>query len=200
MVESNNVLKRGPGLARIESPKNPGTSRTLDEYGKKVSKIAAFHRSERRRKVSEARLRGMTTRQITDWLEEINFLNPKTGGPYALNTVHHDLRRIENEWKKQSVEAHSTLRAREIAELKEIKKAAWLTGDLQLVIKASTRICEIIGLNAPKAIDQTVHGDPDNPLSVTNHFDFSKLSDKELVAWDMLMTKAAPNKPDDEKS
>ena len=88
----------------------------------------------RRRKVAALRLRGMTEREIHAKLsedpEKDGLRNPQTGNPYSLGTIHNDCVAIQKMWRMEMMAELQEHRSREVAELREARRAAWQGDDL----------------------------------------------------------------------
>jgi len=113
----------------------------------------AIRRSEehtrvlRQKIVSSCKLRGMNNQDITVFLSEQGVINPRTNAPYCGLTVAKDLKEIESRWKDEMLVNISDHRARVMAEIGEVKAAAWKTGKLSLVLRAIDQEVGLLGLN-----------------------------------------------------
>ncbi len=107
---------------------------------------------DRRRHVASLCLRGMTQREIQKALaqEPINLDNPKNGQPWSVGTVNSDLKAIEAEWMKLAIDSLEQHKARRLAELAEVKRAAWAANDLDKVLRAIQQERDLLGLDKPK--------------------------------------------------
>lgn len=105
--------------------------------------------------VSALRLRGRTQRQIQEALAK-QLVNPATGEPYSLATINIDLKKLEREWRKNAAESIEEHKARQLAEIGEIKRQAWNDKDAALVLKAIGMEADIVGTKA--AVRQEVSG------------------------------------------
>ncbi len=101
----------------------------------------------RRKAVSEARLRGMTLEEIAIWLENEELVNPETKKPYSVSTISKDLAYIEGQWNDEVMAGTDNHRARVLAQLGHVKKAAWKAGKLDTVLRAIGREVDLLGLN-----------------------------------------------------
>lgn len=132
----------------------------------------------RRRRVAALKLRGMTAREICKALEGDperggGFLNPETNQPWSLGTIGYDLKWLSTQWQadaKADIAAH---KAAQLAELHELKRAAWAKQDLELVRKCLTDEAKLLGTQAPQQLEQSgemtlrvVYGD-DGPVDST---------------------------------
>lgn len=103
----------------------------------------------RRRQVAILRLRGLTQREIVATLEKQGAINPDTAEPWALGTINSDLKALDNEWREAAAAAIDEHKARQLAELNEVRRAAWGAKDLATVLKVIKQEADIIGTNAP---------------------------------------------------
>jgi len=101
----------------------------------------------RRRIVSSAKARGMSDADILIMLEEEDILNPDTGEPYSLQTIAADTKELESQWHEEMMEDITFHRARVLAELRELKSAAWEQNKLSIVSRAIDQEVDLLGLN-----------------------------------------------------
>lgn len=101
----------------------------------------------RREAVSSLRLRGLTLREITVALTKQNppIVNSKTGEPYCAATILNDLDALKKEWREHASADIAEHHARELAEIGEIKRAAWAGKDAELALKALDREMKLLG-------------------------------------------------------
>lgn len=119
----------------------------------------------RRRLVASLRLRGATQREIVNQLAISGNLNHKTGNPWSLNTINLDLQAIAAEWRAEAQRDIAEHKARQLAELTEVKRSAWSSKDLDVVLKAIKQESDILGTNEPSKTEHT--GPGGTPLSFT---------------------------------
>jgi DNA-binding transcriptional MerR regulator len=119
----------------------------------------------RRQQVARLRLRGLSIRDIVQALAmpPLSMTDPKTGRAYSIGTIHRDLKAIKAEWQESAQEDIAAWRAQQIAEIAEVKRAAWLEKDLGMVLRAIQQEVDIIGTKAPTRADVT---SGDAPLSI----------------------------------
>ena len=88
----------------------------------------------RRRKVAFWRLRGLTQREVCAELEKDSenggLRNPQTGRPFVLSTINADCQFLEAQWHEEMMRELTEHREREVAELREARRAAWQGDDL----------------------------------------------------------------------
>lgn len=113
--------------------------------------------------VSSLLLRGMSQRKITEVLatptitvsgkEKPNpfyCVNPATGMPFNLSQINRDIKELEQRWRERSAAHVDEHRARQLAELEEVKHRAWEYGDLESVIRALTLEMKLMGTAKPE--------------------------------------------------
>ena len=100
--------------------------------------------------VSTARLRGLSVREIKIFLEAQGLLNPQTGKGFNVGTIHADLVQLTAEWKATAAGAIDEHKARILAELTEVKSAAWQKKNFTAIIQCLERECKLLGLDAPQ--------------------------------------------------
>lgn len=114
------------------------------------------HVMMRREVVARLALKRMSLREIADALEKQGIVNPDTGEAYSYGTVKRDLDAMSEEWKANAQRDLDTMRHEVLAELNEVKRAAWANNDLTSIIKAVDRISKLFGLDAPERIDSNI--------------------------------------------
>lgn len=97
--------------------------------------------------VASCRARGMTIAAITSKLADKGVLNPRTKAPYASITISKDIKQIEDRWKDNMMMNISDHRSRVLAELREVKSAAWGVGQLSIVLRSIEQEVNLLGLN-----------------------------------------------------
>lgn len=111
--------------------------------------------------MAQLKLRGLTTREIALALAQGDangngrVLNPHTGKPYDQAQIVRDLEVLQGEWKKerlQNTEAHID---RQMAEINEIKRAAWAMQDPKLALEALDREMKLLGTAKPLQLNIT---------------------------------------------
>jgi hypothetical protein len=106
----------------------------------------------RRETVARLRLRGLSIREIAASLGE-KLPNPRTGKPWGLATIHSDLEAMKTTWQESANVATAEHRAREFAELQEIKREAAKQIDLSAWIRALKEEIALLGTSAPQKLD-----------------------------------------------
>lgn len=117
--------------------------------------------STRRERVAQLVLRGLTAREIVVALarpiDDNNrtppILNPRTGAPWSLGTIGADLIALKAEWNRRANAAFDEHRARQLAEVAELKRAAWAARRYDTVLKALEREAKLLGLDAHERLE-----------------------------------------------
>lgn len=110
---------------------------------------------KRREMVASLRLRGLTEREITEALAKPGkqqILNPDSGEPYSPQTIHNDLKLLRDEWRERAAEDIKIHHARQLAEIQEIKRQAFLDRDGRLALMAIDREIKLLGTASPDII------------------------------------------------
>jgi hypothetical protein len=107
---------------------------------------------DRRRDVARLRLQGLTHREIIAGLGH----NPKTAAPWSIGVINKDLQAIHSQWKAAAVADIAEHKARVLAELAEVKRAAWTDKDLANLLRALKQEADLLGLNEPVLQDTIV--------------------------------------------
>ena len=97
--------------------------------------------------VAALRLRGRTQREIQQALAG-QMLNPATNEPYSLGTINGDIKRLEKQWRKAAADTIEEHKARQIAEIGEVKRQAWTDKDTGAVLRAIDLEANILGTKA----------------------------------------------------
>lgn len=123
-------------------------------------KIIAF----RRERVASYKLRGFTIREIVDALQKEGLVNPETNQPFSHGTVVTDLKALHKEWMAHAAKDIAAHKADQLAELLELRKRNWETGDLAEVRHCIELEARILGTPAPMRQE---HSGPDGaPIQV----------------------------------
>ena len=104
---------------------------------------------ERRTLVARASVRGATQREIVKELELAGIVNPETGAAWSLATVNADLKAVRREWRAQFAESFNEHVTLMLAEIRELRRQGWQTGNWDLVLKCMDRECRLMGLDQP---------------------------------------------------
>lgn len=112
----------------------------------------------RRELVSQLRIRGLTIREITAALaqprgDQPPLLNPKTHKPYTHVTIKEDLDAIRKGWQERRAAAADEHADREFAEISEVKRAGWASGNPKLVLEGIDREMKLLGTAKPQEIN-----------------------------------------------
>lgn len=117
-----------------------------------VKRPLQAQQDERRENVARLRLQGKTHREIIAALGD----NPKTKRPWSLGVINKDLQAIHAAWKASAVADIAEHKARVLAELSEVKRAAWEAKDLANLLRALQQETRLLGLDEPIAQDTTI--------------------------------------------
>ena len=110
--------------------------------------------AKRRDLVSSFLLRGMSQREVQEALAGA-MKNPLTDEPYSLGTVNGDIKRLRLEWRKSAAANTEVHKARQLAEIREVKRQAWTDNDPALVLRAIDLEANITGTKAPQRNELT---------------------------------------------
>jgi len=127
--------------------------------------------STRRERVAQLVLRGLTAREIVAALAsgDNRIINGRTGKPWSLGTIGTDLIALKAEWNRRANAAFDEHRARQLAEVAELKRAAWSSRRYETVLRCLEREAKLLGLDAPARDTQ-----------VALNLDVGNLSDEQL--------------------
>jgi len=151
---------------------------------------ANYQLKQRRLLVSALRLRGLSLQEIADKLAEQGIYSPnrfKKGEPLSVAAISYDLKVIAKEWRAEMLENIDELKARKLAEFREVKKAAWSSKNYMSVLRALENECKILGLyEKDNSINATIYS-----VSNNHHMnlDLSDLSDEELRMLESIAAK-----------
>lgn len=129
-----------------------------------MAKIQRIVREKRREVVQREALRGKSTRQIEATFaraarkrpveaEQFGMVNPDTGKAWDHTTIARDLTYLERQWRAAAREERERHKARQLAELRELRKAAWQADDFSEV-----RLCLRleVDLMGTKEMEETI--------------------------------------------
>ena len=119
----------------------------------------------RRQFVARLRLRGYTMREIHSAMgNNPNYRNPDSGEPWSVATIGNDCKALSDEWREAASIDIDQHKANILAEIAELKRQGWSQNDLDLVLKAIKRECDLRGLDAPSKSEFS--GPGGGPVSV----------------------------------
>ena len=104
----------------------------------------------RRRVVTQLRLRGFTYREIHAGLIELRETDKIKNKPWSIGTIHNDVKVIESRWEKESIENINMHKNKVLAELDEVSRHAWQEKDTKNVLEAIKQKRAVIGVDAAK--------------------------------------------------
>lgn len=103
----------------------------------------------RRERVAALRARGLTQREIQAALaapaDKNGMVNPETGKPFDLATINRDLKHLRQQAQRAASQTTDVHRARQYAELQELKRAAWSQKDPRLALRALETEMKLLG-------------------------------------------------------
>lgn len=104
--------------------------------------------AKRRERVARLTVRGLTTREIAAAIGGGNdpIVNPRGGNPYSHKTIWEDIVWLEAEWLERANQDIGRRKARYMAELEDVKRLAYSTGDVGGVIRSIRLQAELDGL------------------------------------------------------
>ena len=114
---------------------------------------------QRRARVAQLRLRGLSSREIALALAQGNppILSPTTGRPYEHAVILSDLEALKLEWQASRGEATDKHIDRQFAEMQEIKRAGWAGKDPELALKALRDEMSLLGTKKAQELNINVH-------------------------------------------
>jgi hypothetical protein len=123
--------------------------------------------AQRREMVARLRLRGLSQREICHALSHPTkgMINPQTNKPYSIATINADCQFLVGQWQETMMEHEDTRLSRIWAEIQEIRREAWKTGDLSTLMRAIKQEIDLFGLEAPKR--QELTGAGGGPIALT---------------------------------
>lgn len=135
--------------------------------------------STRRERVAQLVLRGLTAREIVAALAsgDNRIINGRTGEPWSLGTIGSDLKALKTEWNRRAAEAYDEHRARQLAEVAELKRAAWAARRYDTVLRAMEREAKLLGLDAPISGRVEVTGKDGGKIEIKHDFNDDQLSE-----------------------
>lgn len=114
---------------------------------------------QRRARVAQLRLRGLSSREITLALAQGDnpIISKRTGQPFAHTVILSDLDALKLEWQASRGENTNTHIDRQFAEQQEIKRAGWAAKDPELVRKTLRDEMDLLGTKKALEVNITVN-------------------------------------------
>lgn len=114
--------------------------------------------SRRREAVAALRLRGLSLNQIAAALPKApphgpGIYNPTTGGPFDTSTISRDLKALEAEWRANALADRIQHKAQLLAEIEEVKRAAWGAKQYDTLLRAFKQQADLLGLDELPGMD-----------------------------------------------
>lgn len=123
-----------------------------------VSPAAAL----RQRAVARLFLRGLTVEEIIEQMTADSNINAITGDPWSPEQVRDDIRSMNRVWRREMTKDVHIHKTRQLAELSELKRMAWIKGEWAIVLKCLQHESVILGTEAPKV--STITGPRGRPV------------------------------------
>jgi hypothetical protein len=101
----------------------------------------------RRDVIGRGRLQGLTLRELAAEISDLG-LGP-SDRRHCLMLVYKDLKFLEAQWRANASRATEQLKARQLAELEEVKRWSWEHQEVSLVLKALTLEVAMTGTKSP---------------------------------------------------
>ncbi len=80
---------------------------------------------DRRAKLAEGKVRGLSIRQIQAEMEETGCVNPTTGKAWSIGILDKDCQELSKRFRAEALEDITELRLRELEELAQVEAEAW---------------------------------------------------------------------------
>ena len=122
------------------------------------------HIALRRLMVARLFARGIhTAREIAEALPKGNkpVINPDNGKPYHFTCIAYDLRALRKQWALEAQESIAEGKARQLAEVQELKRTAYEAHELNVVAKCLEREAKLMGYDAPFKVEDVSEHDID---------------------------------------
>ena len=103
----------------------------------------------RRRAVELLSNQGLGLYEIIDRLSADGVVNPDTEEPYSVATISRDLHENTRQWMAEIVKERGLHKGRQLAELREARRKAWVNGDLAEVRMNLQTEIKLLGTDSP---------------------------------------------------
>lgn len=123
---------------------------------------------QRREKVAQLSLRGLSQRAISQALAKMGIVNPKTGLAYDVAQINRDLKLLSKQWQRKALDTTHEHKSRQYMELQELKRKAWTDNNLPVVLNAIKAEMELLGTKAPEQVN----------ADISINFGWSRLGDE----------------------
>ena len=166
--------------------------------GKKRQNVSPIPRAQRsahehvvlvrRERVATLRNRLLTEREIWEQLSTPMFkntpnrmytVNPQTDKPYAMATIHNDLAFLKQQAIENSQSEFAEYKAMQLAEIREARRVAWASSNLQMIAKFLELEMKLTG-----TIDSSITFNQQNNVFLNEDGqpkEVAELSDAELL-------------------
>lgn len=97
-------------------------------------------------------------RAIDIWqaLAQQGLVDPESGEPWSYNVVAADIRKMDEELLAETLLSTAVHRARQVSELQEVRREAWRTNDLTVVLQSLRDEAKLLGTTSPEQLDLDV--------------------------------------------
>jgi len=106
----------------------------------------------------QAQIAGMTVTDPATGARVPVCVNPETGAPWGLTTIHEDTKYLRDGWKEAADREVEERRAELLACVREMRRLAFASNDLKAVSNAIKHERDLFGLDAPKTSTVAVTG------------------------------------------
>jgi len=117
-------------------------------------------RNKRQEQVSKLRLRGLGVQEISEVLPKMGLVNLRTGRPFTIGTIAHDLRQIDERWRERTLINADVWKGRSLERNLEVIRVAWQAWQatkeavfLKVIQNGDAAIRKLLDLDAPLKVD-----------------------------------------------
>lgn len=116
----------------------------------------------RRERVAALLARGLTQREIQQALADVSkpgqyLINPDTGNPFDIAQINRDIQVLRQQARNAASKSVDEHRARQFAELQEVKRAAWAARDPKAALQAIGLEMKLLGTTQATEINITLN-------------------------------------------
>lgn len=150
-MESNRAEQNGKPVSKAKAQALAKYERILSDSRYSKTRVNILKRMDA---VARLRARGMTVTEIQERLaEESSGIKDPDGKPWGWRVIWQDCDVISELWKKRHQETVDEIVPALLAELREVRRAAWSAGDLNAVLASIRQERAMLGLDEPKKIE-----------------------------------------------
>lgn len=121
-------------------------------HGRGLNQFESLVTEERRAVVASLRRQRLSMRRIVARLEEEGHLNPTTGSPWSIATIHRDIEMLQDAARAEAMKDITEHKAEILAEYQELISLAWSEkryDDVRLNLK---EVRALLGTDSPQVI------------------------------------------------